>query len=77
MEYSSKTIGNILAEKFNLPENTVSFSLKVSPGEAIVTIDMLASIEAAEFITQRFRLVQIDDDESTDSLSHPQTVIVA
>lgn len=67
MEYSPRVIGNILAERFNLPENTVSFSLKVSPGEAIVTIDMLASIETAEFITKKFRLVPIDDDESTGS----------
>lgn len=70
-EYSPPKAGKILQSAFNLPENTISFTLRVTPGEAIATIEYLADIEAMQIITRHFSLVERDDLGPSENTQSP------
>lgn len=55
---SPQQAGLILLEKFNLPEHTRSFTLRVTPNEAVAVIEHDVLQETMETITTEFDLVK-------------------
>lgn len=53
-----RQVATILLEKLNLPERTRSFNLKVTPDDAVVTIEYDPDPATMDTITTEFDLVK-------------------